>query len=272
MGPHWSQVRLVAKLLSAVLAFAAGVALAGHESGLWHFSPREEFRLAAVSVTLLFLASVVSAVQQWRADSAEVTLRNVQRGVTHALHALLFRIQDETGIDVRDLGATVHLCARTGLWPYRRERLVPLTRVRFRATSASGTTWRPRVGVIGRCVALGKLLVVDVAALDRQLEGTTEAEWQELQQLERREPPEQSLTLGMSYREWQRARGKFSVILATPLIGQGATRSKILGCVSVDIMVPDPGSDSYRLLSDEAVRFAASAAAYEISNVLAAST
>lgn len=272
MGPHRSQVKLVAKLLCAALAFVAGVALAGHEAGLWHFSPYEEFRLAAASIALLFLTTAVSAVQQWRADSAEVNLHNVQRGVAHALTALLFRIQDETGIDVRDLAATVHLRVRTGVWPRRREKLVPLTRVRFRATSATGTTWRPGVGVIGRCVELGKLLVVDVAELDRQLEGTTEEEWRELQQRERQSPPEQALTLGMSYREWQRARGKFSVILATPLIGQGATRSKILGCVSVDVMTPDPVPDSYRLLSDEAVRFAASAAAHEISNVLAAST
>ncbi|MEY9212511.1 hypothetical protein NI17_005285 [Thermobifida halotolerans] len=272
MGSQWSQVRLFTKLVSAVLAFTAGVALAGHEAGLWRFSPRGEFYLAAVGITLVFLASVASAVQQWRSANAEVTLRNVQQGATHALNALLFRIQDETGIDMRDLGATVHLRTRTGLWPRRRERLVPVARVRFRATSASGIVWRPGVGVIGCCVELGKLLVMDVAALDRRLEGTSAAEWEELRSKERPDPGGQALTLGMSYREWQRAKGKFSVVLATPLLGRSSTGSKVLGCVSVDIMTPDPNPDSYSLLSGEAVRFAAGAAANEISNVLVASS
>jgi hypothetical protein len=270
VGPHWSQVRLGAKILSATLTFLAGLALAGHEAELWQFSPREEFRLASVSITLLFLSLTASAIHQWRSEKSEVTLRNIRQGVTYSLHALLFRIQDETGIDVRDLGATVHLRVRTGIWPFHHEQLVPLAWARFRATSVSGITWRPGVGVIGRCVTLGRLLIVDVAALDRQLESLTEAEWHELAQREQQEPPEQSRTLGMSYREWQRARGKFSVILATPLIGRSSTRSEILGCVSVDVMTPDPSTDSYELLSEEAVQYAVSAAAREISNVLAA--
>src|SRR5690606_15435707 len=84
-------------------------------------------------------------IHQWRSEKSEVTLRNIRQGVTYSLHALLFRIQDETGIDVRDLGATVHLRVRTGIWPFRHEQLVPLAWARFRATSVSGITRRPKV-------------------------------------------------------------------------------------------------------------------------------
>lgn len=269
MGPLWKQFKFVAKLVSALLSFAAGVALAGHQSGLWTFSPPWRFSAAAIGVTLIFLGSVVSAVRQWRNENTARTRRYVCEGATHALNALLFRVQDETGIDMRDLGATAYIRCRTGLWPRRREQLRPVARVRFRAVSASCIVWRPGMGVIGRCVTRSQLLVVDVGDLDRQLEGMTPTDWAELRQLEKEDSQDYELTQGMSYHEWRQARGKFSVVLATPLIRRSPAGSTVRGCVSIDIMTPDPAEDSYERLSSEAVRHAASAAAHEIGNVLA---
>ncbi|TDQ53469.1 hypothetical protein [Actinorugispora endophytica] len=272
MGSLWNQVKFISKLVSALLTFVAGVALAGHQAGLWTFSSGWRFNAAAVGVTLVFLASVASAVRQWRAEAAERTLRYVRQGTGHALNALLFRVQDETGIDMRDLGATAYVVTRTGVWPRRRERLEPVARVRFRSVNACCVDWRPGVGVVGRCVALARLLVVDVGDLDRQLEGVTATEWEELKQMEKEDGQEHELTQGMSHDEWRQARGKFSVVLATPLVRRSRTGTTVEGCVSVDVMAPDPFPDTYDLLCGEAVRHAAAAAAREIGSVLAAAS
>lgn len=233
---------LALKVIWAVLAAGVALVLTLGEAGAWKIS-------ASTKVVLITAAAVISVASTVLAATAEFRR---QRGDALAGHArailvpLAFVLQDLTGIDVRDQGIAAYVRRRTWWWPFR-ERLVRVYRERPRLASASGVRWRPGVGVIGRCVALGQDVCVDVGTLDEVLTGVTGEEWGQLDEEER---------LGLTYDEHVRLSGRYGVVLATPILLEHPTGGKVVGCLAIDGPV-----GSYDRIAATDVRAQAAAAA-----------
>ena len=233
---------LAAKVVWALFAAGVALALALGQAGVWRAERGAMITLIVAAAAISVLSTLFGAYGEFRR----------QRGEALSVHArailvpLAFVLQDQTGIDVRDLGIAAYIRQRVWWWPVR-ERLVRVYRERPRLASASGVRWRPGAGVIGRCVELGQDVCVDLAGLDELLTGVTAAEWKEL---------DAGLTLGLTFSEYQRLRGRFGVVLATPILVEYPTGAQIVGCVAVDGM-----AGTYDRISSRDVRAQAASAA-----------
>jgi hypothetical protein len=239
-------------MLGAALIAASGVALAGHEAQRWRLSATGQFAWAVLAIAVGFVGALSSAVGQVRTRQSE-RLREQIRGI---LAPLAFELQDLTVIDVRELGLAVYQRRRWGWWRWPWEqRLYRLHRERPRRAAVSGIAWRPGVGVIGRCVDRGQDVWEDLAFLDDQLGQVGAGDWAAL-------GPD--VTYGLSFADYQRVRGKFGVVLATPLVREAPTGAQVVGCISVDA----PGGTVQQLASDEARSAVAAAADLLMASVL----
>ena len=233
---------LAAKIAWAVVAAGAALGLAFDQAEVWQVARGTKVALIVAAALISVGSTLTAAVGEYRR----------QRGDALAGHArailvpLAFVLQDMTGIDVRDQGLAAYVVRRVWWWPSRR-RLVRIYRERPRLSSASGVEWRPGVGVIGRCVVLGQDVCVDIASLDDLLTGVTAAEWSTL---------DEDVTLGLTWEEHRRLRGRYSVVLATPILVEYPSGGRVVGCISVD---GPPGSYDRIVASD--VRAQAAAAA-----------
>lgn len=225
-----------------MVAATVALALSLVEANLWTVDDDTRLSLILAAAGIGVIATVLAAFGEF--------LR--QRGEARADHArailvpLAFVLQDTTGIDVRDLGIAAYLRRRVWWWPFQ-ERLSRIYRERARLASASGVRWRPGKGVIGRCVELGQDVCVDLAGLDELLTGVTPEQWTELGS---------DLTLGLSFAEHQRLRGKYGAVLATPILVEHPTGTQVVGGVTVD---GPPGS--YDLLASRTIRAQVASAA-----------
>ncbi|HEV2087585.1 MAG TPA: hypothetical protein VGR21_04670, partial [Cryptosporangiaceae bacterium] len=184
---------LAAKVSWAVLAAVVALVLALHGAGIWTLGTEWQARLIVATAVISVGTTLLAALGEYRRQRGEALAQHARA----ILVPLAFVLQDLTGIDVRDQGIAAYLRRRLWWSPFR-ERLVRIYRERPRLSSASGVDWRPGVGVIGRCVALGQDVCVDVASLDELLAGVTEGEWAGL---------DAEITLGLSYADHQRLRG-----------------------------------------------------------------
>lgn len=233
---------LAAKVGWAVVAAAVAMALSLVEADLWTVDSGTRLTLILAAAAIGVAATVLAAFGEF--------LR--QRGEARADHArailvpLAFVLQDMTRIDVRDLGIAAYLRQRPWWWPFR-ERLCRVYRERARLASASGVRWRPGKGVIGRCVELGQDVCVDLAGLDDLLADVTPEQWADL---------DGDLTLGLTVAEHRRLRGKYGSVLATPILVEYPTGTRVVGGLTVD---GPPGS--YDLLASRQVRAQVASAA-----------
>jgi hypothetical protein len=216
-----ARTRLTAKVLFA--AASAGMTACVYATGLGLWQPARSVRLGLVFAigVVAFVSSAYVAVEEYRSRRAD----SAREKVSFVLRALAFDLQDAAGLDVRDLGVSAYELRRRRLPPWTPV-LVRLHRERATAcTTAGGVRWRPGKGVVGRCVAEGKELCVDLAALDHRLGGVGQLVWNNL------EPDDQ---LGLSWREYRRVRGKYGVVLASPIIDDSRSPAQVVGCVVVD--------------------------------------
>jgi hypothetical protein len=237
--PEWV---LNGKILGAFFSGGVAFALAAGESGLW--TPEESVSLALLATTAAtsVTSSISAAVAEFRRQRASALTEQARR----VLVPLAFVLQDITGIDVRDLGTSAYLRQRPWWCPWR-ERLIRLYRERPRLGSTSEIRWRPGVGILGISVELGQDVCMDLRVLDEILAGVTEEEWRLLSR---------DVTLGLSYRDYQRVRGRYGVVLATPILQESGAETTVVGCVVVE---GPPGS--YDLLTSDQVRAQAGSAA-----------
>ena len=63
------------------------------------------------------------------------------------------------------------------------------------------------------------------AAVDRVLRQVTRKEWSTV---------DPDLRLGLSWREYEKVRGKYGVVLASPIIDDRVSPARVVGCVAVD--------------------------------------
>lgn len=220
-GSGFPRVRLAAKVLAAAVGAGATMTLLSVGMGLW--TPHESVRTGLVIAVgvVAFTSSVYAATEEYRGHMAAA----VRERVAFVLRALAFDLQDATGLDVRDLSLGVYL-RRRAIWVPWRERLVRIHRER--ATSrpvTSGVRWSPGKGVVGRCVAEGQDIGVDLTELDASISEVSREKWATID-------PE--LRLGLSWKEYQRVRGKYGVVLASPIIDDTGSPARVVGCVSLD--------------------------------------
>ncbi|WP_432495848.1 hypothetical protein [Kineococcus gypseus] len=90
---------------------------------------------------------------------------------------------------------------------------------------ASGTAWAPGKGVIGRCVAEGRVVAEDLAAADAALGDVDAAGWQRL-------PAD--VRQGLTHEEHRRLRGRYGVVVAVPLVDDSGPVSAVTGCLALD--------------------------------------
>ncbi|WP_432488175.1 hypothetical protein [Kineococcus sp. SYSU DK018] len=213
--------RLVVDVGLAVLAAVVGALLGLQRAGLWDTTPGVVGVLVVLTAVLAVVSTAAQAVGRWRA-ARRAAHRDV---LDDLLHAVLWGVVDATGLDPRELAVAVHRLHRP-VWPGRPARLLRLHRVRAgRRPAASGTTWAPGKGVLGRCVAEGEVVAVDVAAADAALGDVDAAGWQRLPAEARQ---------GLTFAEHRRLRGKYGTVVAVPLVDDAGPVSAVVGCLVLD--------------------------------------
>jgi hypothetical protein len=254
-GSQWigggctTAAKYAAKVLAAALTAVAAIALVGQETDQWHLSPRERFWAAIVGVLIGFIGSI-SSIGGQRASAREERRRDKLRAL---LQPVALRLQDLTRIDVRDLGLAAYALRRGGwwLWPWQ-PRLRRMYRVRPKIAAVSHVDWRPGKGVMGACVAQGQDVAEDIAALEDLLKDETRASW------------DSSRAYGLNYDEFLDTRGKYGVILATPILGNDAGGSSVVGVLVLD----GPAGAFGKIVTDEVRAELASVADQIAANVI----
>ncbi|WP_337063018.1 hypothetical protein [Kineococcus sp. G2] len=213
--------RLVVDVGLAVLAAGAGAALGLERAGVWDGGRGAVAALVVLTAVLAVVTTAVQAVGRWRAGR-----RAAHRDVLDdLLHAVLWSVVDATGLDPRELAVAAYRLHRPA-WPGRAARLLRLHRVRAgRRPAASGTVWAPGKGVVGRCVAEGEVVAVDVAAADAAVGEVDASGWPDL-------PPE--ARQGLTFEEHRRLRGKYGAVVAVPLVDDSGPVSAVVGCLALD--------------------------------------
>jgi hypothetical protein len=170
------------------------------------------------------------------------------------LAPLLLELEEATGINARQLGVSAYRL-RQHIWPFAKPRLERLLRLQLLIRVSSGIAWRPGLGVIGQCIQRGEDVVENLAALDEQLSDVLPDEWASLGD---------DLTYGFSYEEFLRVRGKYGVVLASPMIKETPLGSRVIGCVAVDAP-----ANAFAVMASEGIRGLVAAAAVTLAALLA---
>jgi hypothetical protein len=238
------------RVSAAVIVAIVGIGLGLNEMGTWTLPSWLSTTLLIAGVLVAFVTAAEAAADQ-RRHGRVAELREQARAV---LAPLLLEIEEATGINARQLGVAAYRIRKPVL-PFGKERLERMLRLQLVIRVASGIVWRPGVGVIGQCVARGEDVVENLATLDDQLADVSPADWDTLGD---------DLTYGFSYAEFQRVRGKYGVVLASPMIRETPLGSRVVGCVSVD-----GPSGSFQALASEEIRGLVAAAAVTLAAVVA---
>lgn len=242
---------LTAKVLAAATSSAAALVLGLDQLGA--FEPDPGLRTAAVvaAAVLAFGATAGAALREFRAPEVDARRDDVRL----LLQGLALTVFDLTDIDVRDLGLAVYLVRRERLLPWRR-RLVRVHRERAaRRPSASDVVWRPGKGVIGRCVQSGADEAQDVGADGAAWTRATQDDW------DLRVPD--AVRAGLTLEEFRRLAGRYSVVVATPLLDDRGTTTRVIGCLALD-----GPEGSFEDLSADDVRAAMAEVASTVRRVL----
>jgi hypothetical protein len=233
------------KTLAALLAAVAGIVLALNGAHVITASPRLLLACVVTSSALAALATIGAAWGEWRERrlGARRELADIQ--LTAAAWAIVDQVAPQ--LDYRDLGLAVYRVERIWWWPFR-SRLRRLHRVRSsRRPTTSDVRWKPGKGVIGACVARGEVVAVDLTQMYRDLGARTKDEWPSV--------PD-DVRLGLTWEEYVDVRDKYEVVVASPVIDDSGTRSRVLGCVALDA----PDGHFADLTSDEVLGLLNSAA------------
>ena len=210
------------RLLAALLALAAATVIAVDQAGIRDVAPVVRAAAAIVAAALAFAATTHAVLKDYRARRRATATEDLR----YAVRQLAFSIAEMTLVDVRDLGLAVYVVRRDWPLPWRR-RLDRVLRERaVRRPSASRVTWRPGMGVIGRCVATGTDVAQDVGADTAPWLDATPEDWA------LRVP--EDVKAGLTHEEFLELRGRYHVVVATPILDDRASVTRVVGCVALD--------------------------------------
>nr|WP_284290105.1 hypothetical protein [Angustibacter aerolatus] len=242
---------LVLKVVAALVAAVAAVALGLHASGVLTLSGTQRVAAVVASAVLAAVSTVAVAVRDWRERRAGLVRERVDDvldGVLWAVVDLLVTRPEVGRLDVRDLGVAAYRLERPWWAPWRpRLRRVHRVRARHRPTAAS-VDWVPGKGVVGRCVAQRRVVAQDLGAVDEATRGCTREQWDAM--------PD-DVRLGLDFDEHLAVRGRYGVVVAAPVIDDRRAVARVSGCIALD----GPSGCLAALRSDDVVGVLESAGA-----------
>lgn len=207
-------------LLRFGLLIGSAVPLALRQAEIWKKPPEQ--LLVACLLTIAFVGAaepVGKRVQEKRIRVADANRERLRQVMTMAL----VEISHLTSLPCQDVGVHMYVIRHPFPRRLRQPELDRILRVRLSSMpEASDIKWTHGKGVVGACWQQQRGVSIDVHALHSEHYACDEATWGTL---------EPAVTLGLSYADFKRTRGKYGVILATPI-----TRATggIVGVVSVD--------------------------------------
>lgn len=219
---------LVAKIGAAVLAGLVAVGLGLDSADAWDPSAGIVVGLVVLAAVLAAGSTIASAVAEWRRRQLGARREQAEILLTATLWAVVdLSAQSTTGaVDYRDLGIAAYRVRRIR-WRSGQERLDRVHRVRARHRPASSRIdWAPGKGVIGVCVQRGEQVAQDVGAIGAALWPCTQEEWDTIVPADAK--------LGLTYQEFVDVHAKYEVVVATPIIDDASTSSRVVGCVALD--------------------------------------
>jgi hypothetical protein len=213
----------IAKTLAAVLVAVAAGVLALNGAKVISVSDRVIIGAVVTTTVLAAVSTIGGAWGDWR----EHRLGSRRELLDFQLDATLWAIVDQAGpgLDYRDLGIAVYRIERRWWWPATaRLRRVQRVRASHRPVS-SDIVFTVGKGVIGRCVETQAVAAYDLAQMYRDLGRPTEDEWRALPS---------DITLNLRYREYLDVRDKYAVVIASPIIDDSSSRTRVRGCIVLD--------------------------------------
>jgi hypothetical protein len=234
-------------MLLALWGLIAGSAiglLAGQQANLWN--PADGWLLAAI-VALGLQAFAPLARAGWKKARGDVT-QQFQRNTYTTLGQAILEL-GRMGLQLEELGVSAFLVKRRMAVPWQQV-LSRIGKVRFPGSPGpSRILWTKEKGVIGRCWKEENVVMKDTGAVHRDLLDGTEAAWN---------AASDETTLGLTYEEFRRIRGKYSAVVAVPIMSETEGRVAFRGCVAADVRW---GGNIDPLFTTEAVEVLLDAAA-----------
>jgi hypothetical protein len=234
-----------------LLAVVRGVAIFGataiillQQSSVWPDAPKW---LIVGAVLVLAVLAAVGPIATATADRRRKIDADEERKIREILVQALLRVAETTTVPCDDLGLHAFAIRRpiTSYLRLSEPYLDRVARVRLATLPVpSQVRWVKGKGVVGLCWSTGREASANLDELQGPYAGCSEAEWALL--------PE-SITLNLTFGEFQATSGKYGCAVATPIVDSQGT---IVGCVSLD--GPATGYSAlstgvvYRMLQDAA--------------------
>ncbi len=233
------RISTILKILGYLIGAFAAVAAGLQAAKVWKLTGTTLIVLVVGAATVTLISQLVGLWTAARKGRRE----RLQQDVRDSLFTMFLNVLEDSEARPESLGFAAYEIRRRWIWQWPRYtkgsgwswRLpLPWREVLWRLDrhqahdrhDASGTVWRPGMGIIGLCVRRGDLVRADVA--------DTWADWADSSPEEWAEAPE-NVRQGFSFAEFQERRAKARVVWALPIIREGTNgRSKVVGCVALD--------------------------------------
>lgn len=214
-------VRLLA-IVSAIAALAVGLSRLGWPTGFWD----ERDPWIAYALIIVCGASILVPIVSELGEKAKRQSFERRQKLQTVLASSLVYVARYAGADWETTGVQVFLVKRQGLNQVQ----VPAAKVRLRPIPSSGVRWVKGKGLIGRCWETQQPQFLDVAAHFRDHEHLSAEAFEALPEATR---------FGLTFNDFQRLRGKYGMIAASPLVDDAG---RYRGCVTADFP-PEANTD-----------------------------
>lgn len=209
----WAFVRLS-------LLIGAAIPLALRQAEVWKKPPEELVVLCLLTIALVgagepFVARMNERRRRVVADQMEQLKQRMTLALVDIAHLV--------SLPCQDIGVHLYVVQHPSPKRLRKPHLDRLLRVRLSSVPVSSDIrWSRGKGVVGSCWQQERDLAIDLHVLHEPHYACDEHGWQAL-------PPE--VTLQMTFSDFERTRGKYGVVLATPMTRE---LGGVIGVVTVD--------------------------------------
>lgn len=207
-------------VLRLALLIGSAIPLALKQAGAWKSPPEQLLVLCLLLIALVgagepFFARMRDRANRIAADELERTRQVMLMALVEIAHLV--------SLPCKDVG--IHLFVVKDRFPQRFRESVLERKLRVRLSSmpvSSDVRWTIGKGVVGACWQQQRDQVVDLDGLHSAYYGADAEEWDRLSA---------SVTLGLTFQDFERTRAKYGVVVATPV-----TRplGGVVGIVAVD--------------------------------------
>jgi hypothetical protein len=210
------------------------------EASFWtEHSVAASWALLGIALILQLGAALRVKILEDRADRDQLALHGVQATLDHErelasmqdqFRGLLIAVSARSARPLTTLGVSVWRVSASG------ETLERLALLRLHGRPRSGVAWTKGKGVIGRCWAESRELLIDLT----KFRGLSQADFEAL---------DDETRVGMEWNDYQQTAG-YSAVWATPVRDEPGN---LLGCISIDCDHPDSTAGLENAMRDKAV-------------------